>query len=348
MTLDTYFQLSCGQLTRYPRKSNGNAKKGKPVEVTSEDDSDAKPRKPPSPSSKKTENKSAVEPNSRQDSESVPSSILEKGIIYFFFRGRVNTDEPSGVEDIARTFILLRSFEKDARLGSGPIGDTGNSRLCVIPKKVLPQSGRDRWIAFVEKTGVSFQQLKDEFLASSDYVTKTAGARHTPSPTPIGEGIYAITNTGKDSHLVYFLTLPEELGEVQKEIGLKDKGSFIISTKNPEYPGPASARLPKGPEFPEEIQKEFRSLRWIPTQPKHLDYVNAQFLMIGESSGTEKALEPQKEDQKKGVEEPEEELEKLEEEDAKRMKGLSEDESSSIFADLQVHAKEYPKLQTTF
>ena len=47
-------------------------------------------------------------------------------------------------------------------------------------------------------------------------------------------------------------TLPKELGEVQKKLGIKDQGSFILSTKNPEYPGPANARLPKGPEFPKK------------------------------------------------------------------------------------------------
>lgn len=196
-------------------------------------------------------NGTAVEPHGREGEE-VPSSILEKGIIYFFFRGRVGIDEPSNVKDIARTFFLLRPIDKDAKLGEGTIGDAGNSRLFAIPKKTLPQSGKDRWISFVEKSGTSFQQLKEEFLSSNDYDTKTVGKRHSPAATPIGEGVYAITSTGRESHLAYILTIPEELGEVQKEIGLKDRGSFIISTKNPEYPAPANARLPKGPEYPKE------------------------------------------------------------------------------------------------
>lgn len=86
----------------------------------------------------------------------------------------------------------------------------------------------------------------------------------------------------------------------------------------------------------------------MPTQPEHLDFVNTQFLMIGDSSGVDKALEPQKADQEKGNEKPLDEMEKLEEEDTKRMKGLSKDDSVSIFTDLEVHAKDYPKLQTTF
>jgi hypothetical protein len=191
---------------------------------------------------------SAVEPHARVGS--MPSNILEKGIIYFFFRGRVNVDEPQGVGDIARSYIVLRPVDKDAKLGRGPIGDAGNSRLCAIPKKTLPQSGRDRWIAFVEKAGTSFDTLKETFLTSSDYATKTSGTSHRPAATPVGEGVYAITSTGRESHLAYMLTIPEKLGEVQREIGLKEKGSFIISTRNPEYPAPKTAQLPGAPEYP--------------------------------------------------------------------------------------------------
>ncbi|KAK3991244.1 hypothetical protein QBC44DRAFT_323894 [Cladorrhinum sp. PSN332] len=323
------------------------AKRAKKAPATEENAEEAPKEEAPKKEEKKakTKTKTKTEPASEEDRE---SPILEKGIIYFFFRGRVNIDEPSDVSEIARSYIILRPIAKDGHLGSGTIGDAGNSRLCVIPKKVLPQTGKDRWISFVEKTGATFQQLKEEFLAANDYETKTAGTRHAPAATPVGEGVYAITNTGKDGHLAYILTLPEELGEVQKEIGLKEKGSFIISTRNPQYEPPKNAQLPKGPEYPEEVLDEFRSLRWIPTQPKHLDYVNTQFLLIGESSGVEKALEPQGDGQKEGKDDPVEELEKLEEEDYERMKGLSEDDAGRIFADLQVDAGEYPKLQTTF
>lgn len=96
------------------------------------------------------------------------------------------------------------------------------------------------------------------------------------------------------------------------------------------------------------LLEEFRSLRWVPTQPKHLDYANTQFLLVGETSGVRKALEPQEEDRKEGKVGPAEEMEKLEDEDARRMKDLSEDDSGRIFADLQAQAADYPQLQTTF
>jgi hypothetical protein len=237
-----------------PVKEQKKEKEGEPEKEQQQQNGTPKETKEaPKPSEPKEPTTSAVEPRGRDDTDSLPSSILEKGIIYFFFRPRVNIDSPSAVSDIARSHIILRPIAKDAKLGGGPIGDAGNTRLCLLPKKTLPQSGRDRWTAFVEKSGASFQTLKEEFLrASEEYQTKTAGARHTPAATPVGEGVYAITSTGRASHLVYMLTLPGELGEVQREIGLKERGSFVISTKNPEFPGPANARLPKAPEYPKE------------------------------------------------------------------------------------------------
>ncbi|KAF3058415.1 hypothetical protein GL218_05186 [Daldinia childiae] len=277
----------------------------------------------------------------------VPSSILEKGIIYFFIRGRVGIDEPSSIDDIRHSYIILRPLAKDAKLGEGTVDDAGNSRLIAIPKKILPLSGKDRWIAFVEKSHTSFKTLKDEFISASDYTTKTVGVRHTPAATPVAEGIYAITSTGRESHLAYMITLPDDLGEVQKKIGLKEKGSFIISTRNPQYEPPKGTALPQAPKYPKDLQDGFRTLRWIATQPEHLDYVNTQFLLIGESKGIQKATEPQR-GQKDGQEDPIEELEKLEDEDTHRMESLPGDDSAAIFGDLHVRAQNYPKLQSTF
>lgn len=192
----------------------------------------------------------AVESTERDDE--TPASILEKGIIYFFFRGRVGIDDPTGVDDLARSYMVLRPLPHGAKLGEGEIGDAGNCRLLALPKKVLPTSAKDRFMVFVEKTQLSLKDLKDSFLSASDYDTKTAGTRHTPAATPVGEGIYAITTTGRESHLAYILTIPAKLSEVQRDIGLRDRGSFVASTKNPAYPGPANANLPQGPDYPKE------------------------------------------------------------------------------------------------
>ncbi|KAI1325088.1 hypothetical protein F5Y16DRAFT_278244 [Xylariaceae sp. FL0255] len=319
-----------------PRKSSDEANGSKPKNDSGDDRSQVNANK----------KDTAEEASARQGT--VPSNILEKGLIYFFFRGRVGIEEPSEVNEIQRSYMLLRPLDKDAKLGEGTIKDVGNTRLIAVPKKVFPQSGRDRWLAFVEKSSVSFSTLKDEFLSATDYMTKTVGARHSPAATPAAEGVYVITTTGRESHLAYVITLPSSLGEVQTELGLKEKGSFVLSTRNPQTSAPQGTALPESADYPQEIQDDFRSRRWMPTEPKHLDYTNTQFLLIGESSGIEKATEPQKEDEEQGKEKPEDELEKLEDEDTNRMQDLKGDESDSIFADLHVRAKDYPKLQTTF
>lgn len=84
------------------------------------------------------------------------------------------------------------------------------------------------------------------------------------------------------------------------------------------------------------------------TLPKHL-IPNAQFLLVGESSGLDKAMQQDSKDENDDTkQEPIEELEKLEDEDTERMEHLGKDASEAIFSDLTAQAKDYPKLQTTF
>lgn len=158
--------------------------------------------------------------------------------------------------------------------------------------------------------------------------------------------VYAITSTGRESHLAYIISSPE-LGEVQKELGLKEQGSYVVSAKNPKYPAPGTAPG-KMAEYPEEITKEFRDLRWMPLKPELLDYENTQFLIIGEGMGDiNSAMQEMSCDQKDGEKEaPIKEMEKLEDEDQIRIEHLKDNDP--IFADLGLSSKEYPKTQTTW
>jgi hypothetical protein len=308
-------------------------------------------------------NGNAVVPEAREGDP--PSSILEKGVIYFFFRSRVNVDDPQDVKDIARSYMVLRPIPLSAKIGEGAIGDNHNCRLLALPKKVLPRSGRDRFMTFVEKAGTSFAELKDSFLPGSDYATKTAGTSHSPPVTPLAEGVYAITSTGRESHLAYIITIPQELGEVQKDMGLRERGSFVVSVRNPTKPAPGGASLPKGPEYPPEILNEFRDLRWKPLEPKLIDFENAQFLVIGDSF--EAATEQRPKDERQGNGLPNEELEELEGEDEIRIQHLKgklcglenpaikvtniapfSAGDDSVFVDLGVSSKDFPKVPTTW
>ena len=171
----------------------------------------------------------------------------------FFFRGRVGINEPSDVSSIARSYIVLRPIPQGAKLGDGPIGDTNNVRMLSLPKKVLPVSPKDRFMTFVAKANSTMEEIKQQ-LSSSAYSTRTAGVsvRHTPAAAPIGQGVYAITKTGRDTHLAYILTIPAEISEVQQDVGLRQRGSYFMSAKNPTASAPANASLPQGPDYPKE------------------------------------------------------------------------------------------------
>lgn len=111
---------------------------------------------------------------------------------------------------------------------------------------------------------------------------------------------------------------------MQKDVGLAEKGSFVLSVKNPEASAPAGAQLPALAEYPKEFIEEFHGRGWLPAQPKHLDYANASFLLIGENFDTSSNLDPTSKDEKDDSKEtPEEELQKLEHEDELRVEHLN-------------------------
>lgn len=105
-------------------------------------------------------------------------------------------------------------------------------------------------MGFVEKAGMSMTDLHEKFIAGGSYETSTRGGRTTQEAKPYAEGVYAITSTLRASHLAYLLTVPSELGDIQHDFGLHKRGSWILQSKNPKYPGPA--QMPKSPGYPEE------------------------------------------------------------------------------------------------
>jgi hypothetical protein len=202
---------------------------------------------------KKSESTEADLNKSEAREDVVPSNILEKGFIYFFFRPRVNIEDPHSIGDIARSFFVLRPTPLGAEFdqAQGSVAKDAQCRLMMLPKKKFPTSGKERDMGFVEKAGQSMQALHDNFIASQTYQTKTMGERHTEEARPYAEGVYAITSTPRASHLAYILTIPAELGVVQEEFGLRERGSWLVQSKNPKYPGPPSGQLPRDPEYPQ-------------------------------------------------------------------------------------------------
>lgn len=190
----------------------------------------------------KTETKGEAEAETHADygahtenatDEGHAANVLEKGIIYFFFRGKMNVDDPADMEDVARTFIVLRPIPPACHLEEGIEGEKGvkkeetgeqgdeakkeqeqkqqqqqddkpralpkggekKCRLLILPKKTLPASPKDRFVSWVEKAGTDIETIRNSFKGE-EHQTKTRGLRHTPGVTPFAEGVYAITSNG--------------------------------------------------------------------------------------------------------------------------------------------------------
>ncbi|KAJ5965508.1 hypothetical protein N7481_012222 [Penicillium waksmanii] len=276
----------------------------------------------------------------------VSSNILEKGIIYFFFRPRVNVEDPHSVNDVARSFFVLRPTPLGAELdeGQGPLDKDARCRLLMLPKKKFPTSPKERDMGFVEKAGQTIQDLQENFIASSTYQTATRGERTVEEARPYAEGVYALTSTKRATHLAYMLTIPSEPGEVQESFGLHRRGSWIVQSKNPKFPGPPPIRPVTQRAG---LSCLFGDLRWVPLEPEFIEYPNAQFLMIGEAQDTlGKAATAEEGAKQPHEEEPGHELEQLERENELRVEALQGNET--VYRDLGLDAQKYTSLPTTW
>ncbi|KAG6010003.1 hypothetical protein E4U21_000444 [Claviceps maximensis] len=304
----------------------------------------------------------------KSESKTHPPTVLEKGIFYFFIRARVDINTPKKVADIARSYLVLHPVPLDGHVDEedAPLASSSKSRLLALPKKVLPGSAKDRFLTFVEKVDASPKELKDGLLRGEDYETKTVGRRHRPGAMPVGEGVYVLTRTERESHLSYVVTVSagekgvDEMSSLHKALRLKNRGSFIVSSRNPKFEAPKGARVPDGPEYPKRVLDKFDNLRWAPTEPEFMDYARAQMLLIGDTTalgkevknGAEAETEADAQDDKDDKETDEDTgadgddegdgvpgvLNQLESEHIQRMKQLSADDADAIYADLHSRA----------
>lgn len=180
-------------------------------------------------------------------------NIVEEGRIFFFFRHRVDVARARGIEDVARSFIVLRpaSSETAPDVKNGSLGSGATFRLLAVPKKVFPKSGGAKEMGFVEKAHVTLKELQETFIAGKDYESKTHGARTIPEAQLYAKGVYTITTTLHSSYLAYILTDPKKLGPVQEDFGLHERGSWLVQSKNPKVFSPPSVSLRDSPDYPE-------------------------------------------------------------------------------------------------
>src|SRR6266508_6823529 len=85
------------------------------------------------------------------------------------------------------------------------------------------------------------------------------------------------------SHLAYQLELPEERGDVQRDLEIKPKASYVVVVKNPEAATPPGAGLPERQkaELPGRMQEQFRGRKFMQAEPQLLDHEGAEVILIG-------------------------------------------------------------------
>jgi hypothetical protein len=158
------------------------------------------------------------------------TEVLEEGDIFFLYRPAVEEDEPSGLADVQRFYVVLR-----------PQG--GRLRLLVMGRKRLPDvEQHERTWGFVAMVANAADTIEKE-MQEADYETKTRGKRRLPAARPAGEGVYAVTLEDGQMHLSYSLELPERPKEVQQEFNIAPEASYALSVKNPEAGQPRAAGL---------------------------------------------------------------------------------------------------------
>ncbi len=200
---------------------------------------------------------------------------IESGDIYFFYRPRVGEKEPEGIEQVQRLYLVLNS--------------SGLYRKIVIGKKQMPEVVRGearpsaRIWGFIEIVTRDRDRLVED-LSEAEYETKTRGIRRIEPARPAGEGKYAVVEEDGNSYLAYALEFPKEAGEVQRELGIREKASYVLSIKNPEKGAPTGLGLreEQKPELPARLQEKFGDRRFVAaTDPELLNFEGLEMLLIG-------------------------------------------------------------------
>jgi len=197
---------------------------------------------------------------------------VETGEIHFFYRTKLDVEQPSNTDDLQRVFLAL--VPEGAK----------HARLFVIGRKQLPEiiAGKSHpternWLllTMVDRPAAIGKALRPE-----RYETETRGERVTAEAIPVGSGRYAIVPHHGSTQLAWRLVSPERAGKAQKELRIEEEARYVIAVKNPSVKVPGFPD--EEPDYPKDLADKFADERWIDiSDPRLLDYENAQCLLIG-------------------------------------------------------------------
>ncbi|KAF9375023.1 hypothetical protein CPC16_000944 [Podila verticillata] len=251
--------------------------------------------------------------------------VLEKGLVYFFYRQKVDVDHASSPEDVQRLYLLLSPDEAIGRLKTAETSkeysasksskndDKAHHRLVIIPRKSLPKKGQkynqpgSRNWAFVDIASPDLSVIKKS-LGEYTYSTKTRGDRTQSAARLVAEAryelVYNLDHRPHTSHFIYTLEVPAEPGPVQEAFNIEKVGQFMIQVKNPQIQTPATeqgaqryATLKKdAAKLPKHLQDKFQGIRqeqvrYRPVDtPEFLDTPHVELLLLAVGMQTKEEL----------------------------------------------------------
>jgi len=157
------------------------------------------------------------------------------------------------------------------------------ARLIITGRKKLPEPElHSKFWGFVDIVSPNIEDITKQ-LDEKHYETKTRGDREIGGARPVAEGVYAIVERHRHTHIAYVIEIPHEMMEVQEAFNIKKEGSYIITIKNPESTSPPASGLKEGhkAKLPEELQAHFEGRRFHSANPtSFLDYEHTEILLI--------------------------------------------------------------------
>lgn len=199
--------------------------------------------------------------------------ILEQGDIFFFYHPKLEREVVSGAFDVASFHLILH-----------PAGEERYRYAAISLKGLLERGGEAGWFARMEMVETRLHRLQHRLRETHPL----------PPARPCGEGVYAIVRHGRHTHLAYALELPEEPGEVQRELGISAQENPYLAIRNPLLEAREEAVLSPQvvlPDYPPDLLGLFGDLRWHAADPvRLLDYEGVEILIARRPAATAQEL----------------------------------------------------------
>lgn len=190
--------------------------------------------------------------------------MIERGDAYFLVQPRVDNPDVRRLQDVQRTFLLLKRAD-------------GQYRRIMLGHKRLPRSGagrRERFWSFIDRIGPLQSVLED--LRPFTYLTQTRGERFQPGARLVAAGRYAIARHGEHTHFSYELDAAASERACEM-IAVPFRARFLLLAMQPRL-GQRGSR--EWHQLPPELQALFGEKRFADAVPALLNREGTNLVLV--------------------------------------------------------------------